>query len=125
MPVSQAVALNANSFDAQFYLGRVQFAIGLCGAVRSLRAAANLNPRATRKRAFFLGTALEAAGESEAAVAEYQALVKADPDSALGQLGLGALLIKQGKIDEALAALQRAVAIDAHNFEGYWALGRA
>ena len=123
--LSQAIALNSNSFDAQFYLGRVQYAMkDYAGAVRSLRAAVNLNPRHAEAR-FFLGTALEAAGESDAAVVEYQILVKADPDSALGQLGLGALLIKQGKIDEALVTLKRAAAIDASNFEAHWALGRA
>ena len=43
----------------------------------------------------------------------------------MGQLGMGALLIKQGKIDEALTALKRAVTLDANSFEAHWALGRA
>ena len=39
--LSQAIALNPNSFDAQFYLGRVQYALkDYANAVRSLRAAA-------------------------------------------------------------------------------------
>ena len=123
--LSQAAALNPNSFDAQFYLGRVQYAMkDYAGAARSLRAAVKLDPRHTEAR-FFLGTALEAAGESDAAVLEYQTLVKRDPDSAMGQLGLGALLIKQGKVDEAIAALKRVVTLDANNFEAHWALGRA
>jgi tetratricopeptide (TPR) repeat protein len=123
--LSQAIALNPTSFDAQLYLGRVQYATkDYTGAARSLRAAVALNPRHAEAR-FFLGTALEAAGESDAAIVEYQALVKSDPDSAIGQLGLGALLIKQGKIDEAIAALKRVVTLDANNFEAHWALGRA
>ena len=109
--LSQAVALNGGSFDAQFYLGRVQYSMkDYAAAVRSLRAAVNINPRHAEAR-FFLGTALEAAGDSNAAAAEYQALVKNDPDSAIGQLGAGALLIKQGKIDEAVIDLKRAVAL--------------
>ena len=43
----------------------------------------------------------------------------------MGQLGLGALLVKQGKLDEALMALQRAVSLDPKEFEAHWALGRA
>ncbi len=123
--LSQAIALNPNSFDAQFYLGRVQYAMkDYAGAARSFREAIKLNPRHAEAR-FFLGTALELAGDSNAAMAEYQALLKGDPDSVMGQLGLGALLVKQGKIDEALVALQRAVTLDPKEFEAHWALGRA
>jgi tetratricopeptide (TPR) repeat protein len=123
--LSQAIALNPNSFDAQFYFGRVQYAMKeYAGAAKSLRAAVNLNPRRVEAR-FFLGTALEAAGESAAALAEYQKLVESDVNSAIGQLGLGALLVKQGKLEEAVAALKRAISLDPKSFEGYWALGRA
>lgn len=123
--LSQAIALNPNSFDAQFYLGRVQYAMkDYAGAVKSLRTAAQLNPRHVEAR-FFLGTALESAGESDAAMAEYQSLAKSDPNSAIGQLGLGALLVKQGKVDEAVAVLKRAATLDPSEFEAHWALGRA
>ena len=123
--LAQSVALNPNSFDARFYLGRVQYALkDYAGAVANLRAAAQLNPRHQEAR-FFLGTALESAGESEAALQQYQELVKLDERSAVGQLGLGALLVKQGKTEEAVAALRRAVALDPNNFEAHWALGRA
>ncbi|MDQ2856207.1 MAG: tetratricopeptide repeat protein [Acidobacteriota bacterium] len=123
--LSQAIALNPNSFDAQLYLGRVQYAIkDYAGAVKSLRAAVQLNPRHVEAR-FFLGTALESAGDSEAAMAEYQSLAKTDPDSAIGQLGLGALLVKQGKVGEAVAVLKRAASLDPAEFEAHWALGRA
>src|SRR5437016_4360879 len=44
--LSQAIALNPNSFDAQLYLGRVQYATkDYAGAARSLRAGVKLNPR--------------------------------------------------------------------------------
>ncbi|HMF57453.1 MAG TPA: tetratricopeptide repeat protein, partial [Pyrinomonadaceae bacterium] len=56
---------------------------------------------------------------------EYQELARIDPNSAMGQVGLGALLVKQGKIDDAIAALKRAISLDAHIFEAHWALGRA
>jgi len=123
--LSQAVGLNPNSFDAQFYLGRVQYALkDYAGAARSFRAAVKLNPQHAEAR-FFLGTTLELAGDSSAAMAEYQELLKSNPNSVMGQLGLGALLVKQGKLDEALAALQRAVTLGPKEFEAHWALGRA
>src|SRR5262249_35617184 len=99
--LSQAVALNPNSFDAHFNLGRVQYALkDYPGAVKELRSAVGLNPRHAEAR-FFLGMALEAAGESSLAMTEYQELVKMEPQSAFGQLGLGALLVKQGKTEDA------------------------
>lgn len=121
----QAVALAPNSFDANFYLGRVQYTMkNHAGAAQSLRAAVKLNPQHAEAR-FFLGTALEAAGDFPAALVEYQELIKIDPQSAMGQIGLGALLVKQGKIDEAVTALKRAVSLDSKIFEAQWALGRA
>lgn len=123
--LAQAAALDPTSFDAQFYLGRVQYAMSdFAAAVVSLRAAVKLNQKHAQAR-FFLGTALESAGESEAALAEYQRLVEIDPQSAIGQVGLGALQVKQGKIEEAIATLKRAVALDPKIFEAHWALGRA
>ncbi len=123
--LSQAVALNQNSFDARFYLGRVLFAIrDYPGAVRELSAAVKLKPAFAEAR-FFLGTALESAGETEAAQVEYRELVKLAPDSPFGQLGLGALLLKQGKTDEALTALERATSLDPKSFEANLAMGRA
>jgi len=121
----QAVALNPKSFDAQFYLGRVQYALkDYAAAVKSLKVAVDLGPGQAEAR-FFLGTALEAAGDSTAALKVYQQLADKDSQSAMGQLGLGALLLKQGKSEEAITALRRATNLEPNNFEGYWALGRA
>lgn len=123
--LSQAVALDPNSFDAHFYLGRVQYAMSdFAAAAKSLRAAVTLNPKHAEAR-FFLGTALEVAGESDAALVEYQQLTQIDSHSAIGQVGLGALQVKQGKIEDAIATLKRAVALDPKIFEAHWALGRA
>jgi tetratricopeptide (TPR) repeat protein len=123
--LSQAVALNPNSFDAHFYFGRTLYATkDYTGAVSQLRSAVGLNPLHAEAR-FFLGTALESAGESGAAMAEYRELVKMDPESAIGLVGLGALLLKQGKTEEAISALERSTSLDPKNFEAKWVLGRA
>ena len=123
--LSQAVALDPNSFDANFYLGRVQYVMkDFTSAVKSLKTATQLQPRHSEAR-FFLGTALEAAGQPDEAIKEYEHLIASDPDSVLGKLGLGALLVKQGKTEEAIDALKTAIAGDPKNFEAHWALGRA
>ena len=123
--LTQATALAPSSFDAQFYLGRVQYAArDYPAAIKALSAAVKLDPRHAEAR-FFLGTSLEAAGDAEAAFAEYQELVRLAPESASGRTGLGALLLKQGKTEEAIAALKRAIALDPKSFEAHWALGRA
>ena len=74
---------------------------------------------------FFLGTSLEAAGDSAAALTEYEELIKLAPGSVYGQVGAGAVLLKQGKKEEAIGALRRAIVIDPKNFEARWSLGRA
>lgn len=123
--LAQAIALDPQSFDAHFYLGRVHYAMSdFAAAVKNLRAAVSLNPKHPEAR-FFLGTALESAGESDAALAQYQNLVEIDERSAVGQVGLGALQVKQGKIDDAIATLKRATSLDPKIFEAHWALGRA
>jgi len=123
--LSQAVALNPASFDAQLYLGRVQYAMkDYTGALKSLDAAVKINPKHAEAR-FFLGTVLELAGDSTRAMSEYQELLRLDPNSVMGQLGAGALLVKAGKLDEAMVALNKAVSLDPKEFEAHWALGRA
>lgn len=123
--LTQAVALDPASFDANLYLGRVQYMMrNYTEAARSLRAAVRLNPRHAEAH-FLLGTVLEALGDAEAAMREYQEIVQREPQSIYGQLGLGALLVKQGKIEDAIAALRRATALEPKNFEAQWALGRA
>jgi Flp pilus assembly protein TadD len=52
-------------------------------------------------------------------------LIKLSPESAFGLTGLGALLVKQGKMEEAVTALKRAIALDPKSFEAHRALGRA
>lgn len=123
--LSQAAALNPKSFDANFYLGRVQYTLkDYSRAIEALQKAVAINPNHAEAR-FFLGTVLEISGNSADALTQYEELVRLEPNSVFGQLGLGALLVKQGKMDEAVAALRKAVQLDPGNFESHWALGRA
>jgi tetratricopeptide (TPR) repeat protein len=123
--LTQAVALQPNNFDANFYLGRVQYiSQNYSEAQKNLQKAVELNPKNIEGR-FFLGSVLEAMQNSENALLQYQEIIKLDEKSFFGQVGLGSVLLKQGKIDEAVSALNRAIALDKESFEANWALGRA
>jgi tetratricopeptide (TPR) repeat protein len=123
--LSQAVALEPNNFDANFYLGRVQYLNrDFANAAKSLQTAVSLAPKNIEAR-FYLGTVFETLNESDKALAEYQEIVKLDEKSFFGQVGSGAVLLKQGKVEEAIAALTRAINLDKESFEANWTLGRA
>lgn len=123
--LTQAIALQPNNFDANFYLGRVQYASqNYAEAQKNLQKAVELNPKNLEAR-FFLGSVLEAMQDSENALLQYQEIIKLDEKSFFGQVGLGSILLKQGKIEEAVSALNRAISIDKESFEANWALGRA
>lgn len=121
----QAAALAPNNFDANFYLGRVQYLRrDFTNSRASLETAVRLNPKSAEAR-FFLGSVLEALNESEKASAEYQEIVRLEPASFFAKIGTGALAVRQGKLEEAVAALTEAIRLDARSFEAHWALGRA
>lgn len=123
--LTQAVALQPESFDAWFYLGRLQYAAqNYAEAQRSLTNAAAKNPKNIEAK-FFLGSVEEVLGNSDAALKQYEAIVKLDGDSFYGQVGTGAIFVKQGKIDAAINALNQAVNSRKDNFEAFYALGRA
>jgi tetratricopeptide (TPR) repeat protein len=75
---------------------------------------------------FFLATALESAGDIDAALAAYLDLVKREPEAAEGHLGLGVLLTKRGGTDaeKGIAELRTAVRIDPNQYEAQVNLGR-
>lgn len=123
--LTQAVALQPESFDAWFYLGRLQYsAQNYAEAEKSLTNAVIKNPKSIEAR-FFLGSLQEVLGNSDAALKQYEEIVKLDEKSFFGKIGVGALLVKQGKIDEAIAALNQAISSRPDSFEAVWALGRA
>jgi len=65
--LAQATALDSGSFDAFYYLGRVQGDMkDYTGAIASLRTAVKLDPRHQFAR-FLLGYALEVTGQLDAA----------------------------------------------------------
>ncbi len=73
-----------------------------------------LDPEQPEAR-FELADALGRSGRTAAAVAQWMALLERQPRRAVAWSNLGVLLIRQGDLDKAEAALARAVALDESN----------
>jgi len=122
--LSGAVQIEPASYDAQFYVGRAQYALrNLAAAKEAFSAAARLRPDDFESR-FFLATTLEGLGQNDAALAEYRALSAQHPKDARGFLGFGNLLAKEGQLDQAVESLLYARELDPDNFEAGLDLGR-
>jgi folate-binding protein YgfZ len=72
------------------------------------------------------------AGDAESASADrdrragmFRQVLELDPDDALGNFGLGELLVEEGRFEEAVFHLERALATDSHYSAALLALGRA
>ncbi|MEO0406074.1 MAG: glycosyltransferase [Cyanobacteria bacterium P01_A01_bin.135] len=70
-----------------------------------------------------LGSLMQAQGNLEGAIAQYQALLKADPGFTKAYYNLGLTLKQMGRLPQAVAAYQRAVALDPEFADAYQNLG--
>lgn len=59
--------------------------------------------------------AMENAGDAQAAALAYQAEIKSDPSFGLAFAGLGSLMLRLGRLDPAITALQEAARLLPHN----------
>ena len=81
-------------------------------AIQIYEQALKIEPKATDIRANF-ATALQSAGRNEDAIAEYREIVAASPNDAHAFFQLGHLLYTQGKLEEAIAALEKSLDLAA------------
>lgn len=124
--LERAIKLVPNHFDANLSLGRAYFGNGdLERSISAFRRAVSIQSSNIRAR-FFLATALERVGNYHDAMIEYRAILRLDPMSAEGNLGLGVLLLKvDGDASaEGLNVLQRAVTLNDQLYEGQITLGK-
>lgn len=124
--LEKAIVLSPKHFDANFSLGRAYFGNGdIDKAVYFFRESTVIKPDDIRAR-FFLATALERLGNNSEALAEYRNVLKINPNSADGNLGLGVLLIKtEGESSkEGLEVLQKAVQLNPDLYEGQITIGK-
>jgi len=122
---TRAHALDAKSFRWLYYLGVVEAAQGKNEAgVRSLRQALDLDGSNVPARLRLAGLLL-ACGDLAAAGDEYGRVLASHPDSAPACYGLGRIRNQQGRTEEAIQYLQRAIALSPHYGAAHYALGLA
>jgi tetratricopeptide (TPR) repeat protein len=72
-----------------------------------------------------LAKALQKQGDSNGAIAAFEALTKSQPGLADAQYELGVALAASGRLDPAIAALKRTLRLDANHADAWRALGDA
>lgn len=90
-------------------------------ALAAFRSAAALEPERSELRVN-LAASLARAGDDEGALTQYAHAVECDPRFAPALTGLGAVLMKLGRFDEARSAYERALIVDDRNLQAHLAM---
>jgi len=117
--LEQAVSLDSKNKDAWYYLGRAYYTKArLSDARKAFQRVLDLDP-VNAKAENNLGLILETEGKPDAAIKAYRdAIAWQERGSQLSEqpyVNLGNLLAEKGRIQEAIAPLEKAVALAPHN----------
>lgn len=85
------------------------------GAIVAARRAIALDPRHIDARTFVAWIELEVRGAPDAAISEYRAVIELRPDLPEAYTNLAAAQKRQGKLQEAIATLDRALELDGNS----------
>jgi len=108
--------------DIRVKLGNLYFSQGKYEEARGEYAeAVRLNPSTANR--YSLGQAHIELGRFSEAATQYNEIQRLAPQEAGGYLGMGQVLSRQGKHDEAIRELKEAVARDADLYDGYAQMG--
>ncbi|MGC2639523.1 MAG: tetratricopeptide repeat protein [Acidobacteriaceae bacterium] len=126
--LTQATAWIPDNELYWYYLGRTRYAENhFQEAIHAFNQCLTLTPHDLRAE-YNLGLAYAGLGRNDEAAAAYRTAIAWDQDSAAKDpqpyLDLGTLLLDEGKPDEALPALQQAVALDPQNPRAHEQLGQ-
>lgn len=125
--LEQAVTLDSQNKDAWYYLGRAYYTKArLADARRAFQRVLDLDPVNARAENN-LGLILETEGKPAAAIEAYREAIRwQERGSGLSEqpyVNLGNLLAEQGRIEEAVEPLERAVALAPNNAYCHMTLG--
>ncbi len=109
--------------DANTYLGRIRFEFGKYSAARAALTRAAKSRPAHADTYFWLGRALEMEKKPEEAASYYNLALERKSGEPRYLEKLGLLLAGSGKTDEAIAILEKSVAIDKQNPVVFYTLG--
>ena len=120
----KALSLQPNLLPARLNLGNALLEIGRAGdAASAFRAAMGLAPHNPDAHGG-LASALDAAGDVAGATTNYEAVLRRHPNHVQTLVNFALLLKRQGWIDDSLALLRRAVAVDPRSPDAQEKLGR-
>jgi predicted O-linked N-acetylglucosamine transferase (SPINDLY family) len=120
--LEKALALDPAEPYANYNLGRLHFLAGaLPWSERLLREALRARPEFFEAR-FMLACVLQARGDPAAAAAEFEAALRERPDDFAALFRHAGTLAALGRLDQAQAALRRALAVDARSADAWAAL---
>ena len=120
----KALALQSNLMPAHLNLGNALLEIGRAGdAANAFRAAMALAPHNPDAHGG-LASALDAGGDADGAAANYGAVLQRHPNHVSTLVNFALLLKRQGRLDESLALLRRAVSINPRSPDAQEKLGR-
>lgn len=121
--LTRAIQLDPNDGDAQAALGRQYEKLGrLMEARQSYDRSVTLQPDAWRNL-YIAGNFYFRQGEFRKAIEHWQRVTELTPDNSPAYTNLGAALLEAGKLPEAQAAYQRAIALQP-NYVAYMNLGK-
>jgi tetratricopeptide (TPR) repeat protein len=119
-----ALAAKPDLLEALLGLGRLKRIRLDCDGAKALYARAEL-VRPTFEAAYGTGACLLREQAHESAWRQFQHAVARDPRSGLALVGLGSALLGLNRAADAIAPLERAVAIEPAMDDGWYVLGRA
>ncbi len=93
-------------------------------AVRALESALREEPEMRQAR-LMLGSSYSELGRSREAKAQFDAVLKGDPQSVSALTGLATILLKEGKTDDVITLARRTLSLDERNPQAYTLLGDA
>jgi choline-sulfatase len=91
-------------------------------AAQALESALREEPRMSQAR-LMLGTAYSELGRTRDAKAQFDLVLKDDPQSVQGLIGMANLLVEEGRTDDVIALCKRTLSLDERNAQAHTLLG--
>jgi len=120
----RAIALDDTNAEGHAALANLVFLeMNFTEAEKEFRRAIELNPNYATAHHWYGNSLLASLGRFDAAIAEGKRSVELDPLSLINNADLGSTLMVARRYDEAIAQLQRTLALDANFYYAHWNLG--
>jgi tetratricopeptide (TPR) repeat protein len=125
-PLQMAIDKGADSAEAYIYLGRIYLSSEdrADDALGVLEQGRELFPDNEELQTELLNAYVRV-GQTDEAIAAYEARIAAEPENPLYRYNYGSLLLQAERYDESIEQLEQAIALDDQNANAYYNLGAA